>query len=79
MDVFITLLSLGINGYKNLISQRKAMYTYLKDELGRVASKHGEKILETNNNPISMGKLKQTSGQVLEFIKFIMWNVNYLF
>ncbi|EEB13174.1 UGA suppressor tRNA-associated protein, putative [Pediculus humanus corporis] len=54
MDVFITLLSLGINGYKNLISQRKEMYNYLKEELGKVASKHGEKILDTKNNPISI-------------------------
>lgn len=57
MDVFITLLSLGVNGYKNLISQRKEMYTYLKEELGKVAAKHGERILETKNNPISMGEL----------------------
>ncbi len=57
MDVFITLLSLGVNGYKNLISQRKEMYKYLKEELSKVASKHGEKILETKNNPISVGKL----------------------
>lgn len=56
MDVFITLLSLGVNGYKNLISQRKEMYNYLKEELGKVASKHGERILDTKNNPISMGK-----------------------
>ncbi|XP_067003463.1 O-phosphoseryl-tRNA(Sec) selenium transferase [Anabrus simplex] len=55
MDVFITLLSLGVNGYKNLITQRKEMYTYLKEELSKIAFKHGERILETKNNPISMG------------------------
>lgn len=55
MDVFITLLSLGVNGYKKLISQRKEMYSYLKDELTKVATKHGERVLETKNNPISMG------------------------
>lgn len=54
MDIFITLLSLGVNGYKNLIGQRKEMYKYLKEELGKVAAKHGEKILETKNNPISI-------------------------
>lgn len=57
MDVFITLLSLGVNGYKNLISQRKEMYKYLKEELGKVATKHGERLLDTKNNPISIGKL----------------------
>ena len=56
MDVFITLLSLGVNGYKNLITQRKEMYTYLKEELTKVALKHGERLLETKNNPISLGK-----------------------
>lgn len=55
MDVFITLLSLGVNGYKNLITQRKEMYTYLKEELTKVALKHGERLLETKNNPISLG------------------------
>jgi len=56
MDVFITLLSLGVNGYKNLITQQKEMYTYLKEELTKVALKHGERLLETKNNPISLGK-----------------------
>lgn len=56
MDVFITLLSLGVNGYKNLISQRKEMYKYLKEELGKVATKHGERLLDTKNNPISIGE-----------------------
>jgi O-phospho-L-seryl-tRNASec:L-selenocysteinyl-tRNA synthase len=55
MDVFITLLSLGVNGYKSLITQRKEMYTYLKEELTKVALKHGERLLETKNNPISLG------------------------
>lgn len=55
MDVFITLLSLGVNGYKNLMSQRKEMYKYLKEELGKVAAKHGERLLDTKNNPISIG------------------------
>lgn len=32
------------------------MYNYLKDELSKVASKHGERLLDTKNNPISMGK-----------------------
>lgn len=56
MDVFITLLSLGINGYKHLISQRKEMYKYMREELQKVATKHGERLLETKNNPISIGE-----------------------
>lgn len=56
MDIFITLLSLGVNGYKNLITQRKEMYKYLKEELLKIAAKHGEKLLETKSNPVSVGK-----------------------
>jgi len=56
IDVFITLLSLGINGYKTLVTQRKDMYNYLREELGKLAARHGERLLETKNNPISMGK-----------------------
>lgn len=55
IDVFITLLSLGINGYKSLVTQRKEMYNYLRDELSKIATKHGERLLDTKNNPISMG------------------------
>lgn len=55
IDVFMTLLALGSNGYKNLISERKEMYKYLKEELGKIAVKHGERILDTRNNPISLG------------------------
>jgi O-phospho-L-seryl-tRNASec:L-selenocysteinyl-tRNA synthase len=57
IDVFMTLLSLGSNGYKNLICERKEMFKYLKEELSKVAAKHGERILDTRNNPISMGNL----------------------
>uniref|UniRef100_T1HM80 O-phosphoseryl-tRNA(Sec) selenium transferase n=3 Tax=Triatominae TaxID=70999 RepID=T1HM80_RHOPR len=30
------------------------MFKYLKEELGKIAAKHGERILDTRNNPISM-------------------------
>ncbi|XP_076166175.1 sec synthetase isoform X2 [Ptiloglossa arizonensis] len=38
MDVMITLLSLGMAGYKQLITQRKEMYSYLKEELEKLAA-----------------------------------------
>lgn len=56
LDVFITLLSLGVKGFKELVTQRKEMYTLLKEELGKVAQKHGERLLETKSNPISIGR-----------------------
>lgn len=54
IDVFITLLSLGKLGFQNLIRKRKEMFKYLKDELGKIASKYGERVLETKNNTISV-------------------------
>ncbi|XP_059471686.1 O-phosphoseryl-tRNA(Sec) selenium transferase [Neocloeon triangulifer] len=54
LDVFITLLSLGVKGFKDLVTQRKEMYSLLKEELGKVAQKHGERLLETKSNPISI-------------------------
>ncbi|KAF7994293.1 hypothetical protein HCN44_003383 [Aphidius gifuensis] len=59
MDVLITLLSLGMAGYKQLIAQRKEMYAYLKEELGKLATRHGERLLDTKGNPISMGMTLQ--------------------
>lgn len=59
MDVMITLLSLGMAGYKQLIAQRKEMYSYLKEELGKLATRHGERLLDTKGNPISMAMTLQ--------------------
>ncbi|XP_048398642.1 O-phosphoseryl-tRNA(Sec) selenium transferase isoform X1 [Stegostoma tigrinum] len=53
-DVLITLLSLGVNGYKRLLKERKEMFTYLSTELKKLAEAHGERLLETSHNPISL-------------------------
>lgn len=60
VDVFITLLSLGSNGYKNLIFERKETFKYLKLELSKVAAQYGERILETRNNPMSIAMTLET-------------------
>uniref|UniRef100_A0A1E1X6Z7 O-phosphoseryl-tRNA(Sec) selenium transferase n=1 Tax=Amblyomma aureolatum TaxID=187763 RepID=A0A1E1X6Z7_9ACAR len=54
MDVFITLLSLGLSGYSRLREERRAMFKYLQEKLSQVAEKHGQKVLRTPNNRISM-------------------------
>ncbi|XP_041471539.1 O-phosphoseryl-tRNA(Sec) selenium transferase-like isoform X2 [Lytechinus variegatus] len=53
-DLFITLLSLGSKGYKNLLKERKELFTFLHEELAKVAVKYGERLLHTPHNPISM-------------------------
>lgn len=54
LDVLITLLEMGMNKYEALLKERKENYKYLKEELTKVATKHGEVVLETPHNPISM-------------------------
>uniref|UniRef100_A0A673KYQ0 O-phosphoseryl-tRNA(Sec) selenium transferase n=1 Tax=Sinocyclocheilus rhinocerous TaxID=307959 RepID=A0A673KYQ0_9TELE len=46
LDVLITLLTLGANGYKKLLAERK--------ELSALAERHGERLLHTPHNPISL-------------------------
>ncbi|XP_034757169.1 O-phosphoseryl-tRNA(Sec) selenium transferase isoform X1 [Etheostoma cragini] len=54
LDVLITLLTLGASGYKKLLSERKEMYLFLAQELKSLASAHGERLLHTPHNPISL-------------------------
>ena len=56
-DLLITLLSMGVKGYKDLLKERKANYKTLQTRLGECAQKHGEHLLSTPHNGISMGKL----------------------
>lgn len=55
LDVLITLLTMGMDNYLRLLSERKEAFNYLKAELTQFAEKHGEKVLDTPNNPISLG------------------------
>ncbi|KAL2078949.1 hypothetical protein ACEWY4_024693 [Coilia grayii] len=54
LDVLITLLTLGASGYRKLLSERKEMYNHLAKELGTLAQQHGERLLHTPHNPISL-------------------------
>nr|CAH65228.1 hypothetical protein RCJMB04_9o5 [Gallus gallus] len=54
LDVLITLLSLGASGYKQLLKERKEMFSYLSSELKKLADIHNERLLDTPHNPISL-------------------------
>lgn len=54
VDVFITLLQMGTSGYKKLTDERKENYKKLKEEMGKIADKYGERLLDVKNNPISI-------------------------
>jgi O-phospho-L-seryl-tRNASec:L-selenocysteinyl-tRNA synthase len=54
LDVFMTLLNLGRDGYMKLVNERKEMFKYLKEKLEVLAASHDEKVLATKRNPISI-------------------------
>ncbi|KAI8051035.1 soluble liver antigen/liver pancreas antigen [Syncephalis plumigaleata] len=54
LDVFITLLTLGEDGYRRLLDDRKQVYTYLHEQLSILADKLGTRVLATPHNDISM-------------------------
>nr|XP_022338126.1 O-phosphoseryl-tRNA(Sec) selenium transferase-like isoform X2 [Crassostrea virginica]XP_022338127.1 O-phosphoseryl-tRNA(Sec) selenium transferase-like isoform X2 [Crassostrea virginica]XP_022338128.1 O-phosphoseryl-tRNA(Sec) selenium transferase-like isoform X2 [Crassostrea virginica] len=59
-DLLITLLSMGVKGYKDLLKERKTNYKTLQTRLSECAQKHGEHLLSTPHNGISMGMSLQT-------------------
>lgn len=54
IDVFMTLLSLGQEGYLDLVKQRKNVFEFLSQKLLEFADKFDEKLLKVKNNPISL-------------------------
>ncbi|XP_073198484.1 O-phosphoseryl-tRNA(Sec) selenium transferase isoform X2 [Lepidochelys kempii] len=54
LDVLITLLSLGESGYRQLLKERKEMFSYLSSQLRKLAEVYNERLLNTLHNPISL-------------------------
>ncbi|KAG9416557.1 hypothetical protein AC1031_000956 [Aphanomyces cochlioides] len=53
LDLFITMLHLGRDGYKSLLDERKALVPYFKEQLALAADACGERLLHTPHNDIS--------------------------
>uniref|UniRef100_I3MKY4 O-phosphoseryl-tRNA(Sec) selenium transferase n=1 Tax=Ictidomys tridecemlineatus TaxID=43179 RepID=I3MKY4_ICTTR len=60
LDVLITLLSLGSNGYKRLLKERKEMFSYLSSQLKKLSEAYSERLLQTPHNPISLAVTLKT-------------------
>ena len=60
---------MGTAGYKALMDERRENYKLLKEEMTKVAEKYGERVLETRNNPISIGKSKSMPCMKLGHLK----------
>jgi O-phospho-L-seryl-tRNASec:L-selenocysteinyl-tRNA synthase len=55
VDLFITLLSMGLNGYSRLLAERQTLLETFPQQLAAVAEKHGERLLSSPSNTISFG------------------------
>ena len=55
LDIFITLLSMGWSEWNRLRQTQHTLQPYIIENLREVAKKHGERVLDTPHNPISIG------------------------
>jgi O-phospho-L-seryl-tRNASec:L-selenocysteinyl-tRNA synthase len=55
MDIFVTLLSMGEEGYKGLLDTRLKLLESFKARLADFATSHGEVVLTSPSNSISIG------------------------
>ena len=54
LDLLITLLHWGAAGWRAALARREALYGYTLHALRRFAAAHGERVLHTPGNPISL-------------------------
>jgi O-phospho-L-seryl-tRNASec:L-selenocysteinyl-tRNA synthase len=66
VDLFITLLSMGLNGYTRLLKERTIMLETFPARLREVAAKHGERVVSCPLNTISFGMTLDGLGRPKE-------------
>lgn len=55
IDLFVTLLSMGLDGYKALLEQRRNLFPKFQERFAEIALKEGERLLHCPKNTISFG------------------------
>jgi len=68
VDMFITLLSLGVAGFKSLLARRKNNLVKLKQDLAHLADRFGLTLLDTKNNTISVAMTVGKEGKAATHI-----------
>ncbi|KAF5830836.1 selenocysteine synthase [Dunaliella salina] len=77
LDLLMTLLHWGSQGWQKVLKEREELYPHMKQVLEGVASRHGQRVLHTPGNPISLamtldqGALEQL--QDYTFIGSMLW------
>ena len=62
LDLFCTLLHLGADGWTRLLAQRESLLPSFRARLAAVAHAHGERVLDTPHNSISMAVTLSSGG-----------------
>ena len=70
VDLFITLLSLGKEGWKELRESRKTLMASFREQVGNVVEKRGQRVLSSPQNPISVGFTLNSSLTTEECTEF---------
>ena len=60
LDLFITLISMGCDGFNALVAKRTECLAYLREKMNILALANGERLLDTRNNSISMAMTLST-------------------
>lgn len=55
LDLFITLLSLGEQGWSALLAERERLFVYAREQLAAAVAPLGERVLATPRNRVSIG------------------------
>lgn len=64
VDLFITLLSMGLDGYKTILDERIRLVGLFRESLHRVADVFGERVLNCPRNTISFGMTLDNLGNL---------------
>uniref|UniRef100_A0A2K6DJ68 O-phosphoseryl-tRNA(Sec) selenium transferase n=1 Tax=Macaca nemestrina TaxID=9545 RepID=A0A2K6DJ68_MACNE len=81
LDVLITLLSLGSNGYKKLLKERKEMFSYLSNQIKKLSEAYNERLLHiklvnlSSFRVVPLGSVQTVSGYT--FRGFMSHTNNY--
>ena len=66
LDLLITLLHWGATGWRRMLQQREQLHSATARLLRQFAEQHGERVLETPGNPISLALSLASFGPAVE-------------
>ncbi|MEW5314094.1 MAG: hypothetical protein WDW38_005614 [Sanguina aurantia] len=81
LDLLMTLLHWGSAGWRQVLGHRELVYPMLRAALEKVAEFHGERVLSTPGNPISVAmtldrcaEVAAAAGSSITFLGAMLWS-----